>query len=182
MASMLTREFGDEGMMGVRKAAASGNADAIEQATVKALDQRGLSTAVTPDKITKGANEIAGSFANKPQQNILQDIGAFGGLEYLVPGAGKVYAGAKAAKTAYNAASNPNSVLKGYYGLERASALTSDAIARIAPSMGKYSKVLQEAAQRGGNSLAATDYVMSQQDPEYREMKRQALEQEPQEE
>jgi len=34
---------------------------------------------------------------------------------------------------------------------------------------GKYASVLQQAANRGGTSLAATNYVLQQSDPEYRQ-------------
>lgn len=36
-------------------------------------------------------------------------------------------------------------------------------------AFGKYSSVLSQAAARGGNSLAASHYLLQQQDPEYRE-------------
>ena len=40
----------------------------------------------------------------------------------------------------------------------------------IAPKLGKYAKPLMEAAQRGNKSLAATHFLLSQQDPEYRKI------------
>lgn len=39
--------------------------------------------------------------------------------------------------------------------------------------LGKFAKPLMEAAKKGNKSLAATDFVLSQLDPEYREMKKQ---------
>jgi hypothetical protein len=47
---------------------------------------------------------------------------------------------------------------------------------QIIPKMGRFSQVLSDAAQRGASSLAASDYVLQQQDPEYRELKRKAQE------
>ena len=53
-------------------------------------------------------------------------------------------------------------------------AVMSDAIADIVRTqpqrLGKFAKPLQEAAQRGGNSLAATHYVLQQTNPEYRQL------------
>ena len=56
-------------------------------------------------------------------------------------------------------------------------AVTFDAIGKLlkaAPEkLGKYHRILNNSAERGINSVAITDYLLSQQDPEYREMKRQ---------
>lgn len=54
---------------------------------------------------------------------------------------------------------------------------TTDMIGKLlkaAPEkLGKYHRILNNSAERGINSVAITDYLLSQQDPEYREMKRQ---------
>ena len=67
------------------------------------------------------------------------------------------------------------------YGIEQigrrtasSGAVMSDAIADIVRTqpqrLGKFAKPLQEAAQRGGNSLAATHFVLQQTNPEYRQL------------
>lgn len=44
-------------------------------------------------------------------------------------------------------------------------------LVRTSPQMfGRFAKPLQDAAQRGGNSLAATHFVLQQTEPEYRQM------------
>lgn len=58
-----------------------------------------------------------------------------------------------------------------------ATAFTTDMVGKLlkaAPEkLGKYHRILNNSAERGINSVAITDYLLSQQDPEYREMKRQ---------
>lgn len=44
-----------------------------------------------------------------------------------------------------------------------------EGIAALAPKLGKYAKVLTDAASRGNQSLAATHFLLSQQDPAYRQ-------------
>lgn len=44
----------------------------------------------------------------------------------------------------------------------------ADIVSMSPQALGRYSKVLQDAAQRGGQSLAITNYVLQQSDPEYR--------------
>lgn len=44
------------------------------------------------------------------------------------------------------------------------------ALDKIAPSLGKFYSPLKEAAKRGNNSLAATHFILSQRDPEYRKL------------
>jgi hypothetical protein len=54
---------------------------------------------------------------------------------------------------------------------------TTDMVSKLlktAPEkLGKYIPIINNAASRGPHSVAITDYLLSQQDPEYREMKRQ---------
>lgn len=50
----------------------------------------------------------------------------------------------------------------------------SKGLESIIPRMGKFAPVLQSAAQRGGNALAANHFVLQQNNPEYREMLKQA--------
>lgn len=46
-------------------------------------------------------------------------------------------------------------------------------IVRSSPqSFGKFAPTLQKAAERGGNALGVTDFLLQQNDPEYREMKK----------
>lgn len=47
---------------------------------------------------------------------------------------------------------------------------TAPLLESVIPQMGKFSKVLLEAAQRGTTNLAATNFVLLQTNPEYREM------------
>lgn len=50
-------------------------------------------------------------------------------------------------------------------------------VVRAAPArFGKYAKVLTDAVARGGNSLAATDFVLQQTNPEYRDQRKQIFE------
>ena len=43
-----------------------------------------------------------------------------------------------------------------------------NSLAKVAPNMGKYSKVLLDSMARGTNSAASTHYVLMQKDPDYR--------------
>lgn len=52
----------------------------------------------------------------------------------------------------------------------------SQAVQSTPQMFGKYAQPLQEAAKRGGTSLAATHYVLQQTNPEYREMIKQNME------
>lgn len=58
--------------------------------------------------------------------------------------------------------------------LASSGAVIADNIADIVKNspqkLGKFAKTLQDAASRGGTSLAATHYVLQQQDPEYRKL------------
>lgn len=47
---------------------------------------------------------------------------------------------------------------------------------KIAQKLGKYGIVLNNAAQKGGNSLGVTSYILQNQDPEYREVLRKIQE------
>src|SRR5262249_37850118 len=46
----------------------------------------------------------------------------------------------------------------------------SDVVLKAPQLLGKFAKPLQDAAARGGNSLAATHFILQQTNPEYREM------------
>lgn len=175
IAGIMTGNFGDDAFTGFRGAAAKGSAKELEELVLDKLAKSGKSHMVTPDKISRGVDDIINSMNKGPKIDPLREIGAFGGLEYMVPGLGKVYAGVKGATTAYRAASNPQTVMKGYVAAEKATAITKEVLAKIAPAMGKYSQSLMDAAARGGTSLAATDFILGQTDPEYREMKNKAL-------
>jgi len=80
---------------------------------------------------------------------------------YLVPGLNKVQAAADAAQFGPKIA-------------QKASELAVKSIDTIIPRMGKFSAVLASAAQRGSSSLASTDYVLQQTNPEYREQRKLA--------
>lgn len=45
-----------------------------------------------------------------------------------------------------------------------------EAIAKIAPKLGKYAQPLMQAAQRGNNSLASTMFILQQTDPNFRKL------------
>jgi hypothetical protein len=51
----------------------------------------------------------------------------------------------------------------------------SKALAKSPESFGKYASILKNAALKGGNSLAVTDYVLSNKDPEYKKIKSEAF-------
>lgn len=53
---------------------------------------------------------------------------------------------------------------------QKAAQTTAPLLESIIPKMGKFSKILSEAAQRGTTNLAATNFVLLQTNPEYREM------------
>lgn len=80
--------------------------------------------------------------------------GAFNPKNYISDA--KNVVGLKIAQNAGNIASGLNSMVK-----------------NTPEFFGKYANVLQQASIRGGNSLAATNYVLQQSDPEYREKIRQ---------
>lgn len=49
----------------------------------------------------------------------------------------------------------------------RANQLSTETVAQLAPRLGKYGQVLMNAAQRGADSLASTNFILQQTDPEY---------------
>lgn len=53
--------------------------------------------------------------------------------------------------------------------VQKGAAIAVDTIDKIAPMLGKYGPVLQQAAQRGSSSLATTNFLLQQTDPEYQE-------------
>jgi len=69
--------------------------------------------------------------------------------------------------------------------LASAMAISTDAIANLARSapqrLGRFAPIIQQAAQRGSQAVAATNYILQQSQPEYREMLRQMDEEQPQE-
>lgn len=59
------------------------------------------------------------------------------------------------------------------YGINTGATLAdnlSDIVARSPQALGKFAKPLQDAAARGATSLAATNFVLQQTNPEYRQM------------
>jgi hypothetical protein len=52
-------------------------------------------------------------------------------------------------------------------------AALADVVSKSPQVLGKYGPVLSQAMQRGGNSLGVTDFLLQQNDPNYREMKKQ---------
>lgn len=65
-------------------------------------------------------SNLKSKIKSKPSINILKDLGNFGGLEYAVPGLGKIFAGAKAAKVAYDTARDPSKIITGILFAEKA--------------------------------------------------------------
>lgn len=49
----------------------------------------------------------------------------------------------------------------------------ADLVEKSPQALGKYGPILQKASQRGGNALGVTDFMLQQNDPEYRKMKKE---------
>lgn len=62
---------------------------------------------------------------------------------------------------------NPNIVKFGARGLGELEQKIGNVLTKNPEAFGKFSKVLSDAARRGGNALALTHYVLSQKNPEY---------------
>ena len=77
----------------------------------------------------------------------------------------KVAMGSAAAKPLGAALKYTNAVAK-----NAANSLSLETVESLAPKLGKYGNALLNAAQRGEQSLAATHFVLSQTDPEYKMM------------
>lgn len=53
--------------------------------------------------------------------------------------------------------------------VKKGALISAETIDMLAPQLGKFGPILVEAAQRGGNSLATTNFLLQQTDPEYQE-------------
>lgn len=51
-------------------------------------------------------------------------------------------------------------------------AITTKTIDAVAPQLGKFGPLLQEAAKRGGSALGSMDFILQQKDPEYQELRK----------
>jgi hypothetical protein len=54
--------------------------------------------------------------------------------------------------------------------VQKGATIAVETIDKIAPKLGKYGPMLLEAASRGGSSLATTNFLLQQTDPEYQEI------------
>ena len=53
--------------------------------------------------------------------------------------------------------------------VEKGATISLETIERLAPQLGRFGSVLMQAAQRGGNALATTNFLLQQTEPEYQE-------------
>lgn len=142
---------------GAQKAGSSlmrGASDVLEDvatAPIKAGGEMGLAS-----RALKGVTD-AGDFASK-QFDKLGELGRQG-LGFATGGA------SVGAQGAAKAASTIHAPIQG------AARMTLE---QVIPRMGRYGKVLSDAAARGGNSLAASHFILQQQDPEYRRQLQEA--------
>lgn len=114
------------------------------------------------DKFDKGFDKLASKFGfNEQTSNLARK--ALGGSGFAGNPIGKAVAAADAASNL------PNIAQKG-------AMISMDTIEMLAPKLGKYGPVLMDAAQRGGNSLAASHFVLQQSDEGYRQKLREAQE------
>jgi len=113
--------------------------------------------------IAKDTEKLLGNKQAREQGNKLF------GLTDTIAGAGALTTGNPAVALPIMAAKK----IGEKYGNQTA-AITADRLADIvrqAPqSLGKYAPALQKAAQRGGQALAVSNYVLMQNNPEYRDM------------
>lgn len=107
----------------------------------------------TSEQVTKG-------FVDK-----VSDMGLGAGILSSTGIGSKVAMGSAAAKPLGAALKYTNAVAK-----NAANSLSLETVESLAPKLGKYGNALLNAAQRGEQSLAATHFVLSQTDPEYKMM------------
>lgn len=117
------------------------------------------------------ADPIGSDIANyaemnaKPMLNRVVDTGLGVGADLMTTG-GML---ATPAMTSKVAGYGLGAARKGVRDAAEHTYLSMDNVHTLAPHLGKYGKVLMNAAARGGQSLAATDFVLQQTDPQYRE-------------
>lgn len=165
LAGDFTTDIGSKAYSKFRSSAIGGNVDEFANAIQDIVPTK------LPDPIKK---QLAGDFLSEIQKQVPRsapigsdDVLKGIGIEFLIPGGGKAYGAYKLGQKAYEAAKDPSKVIGGLVNYEKALQLSSDTINKIAPKMGKYGKILTDAAQRGGQSLAATHYVLQQTQPGY---------------
>lgn len=90
---------------------------------------------------------------------------------YSIPGVGKGLLAVDATVAGSRAAGN---IAKAVPGLAQKGAIMSvENLPKLMPHLGKFGPTLQKAAERGGTSLAATHFVLQQQNPEYQSLIRE---------
>ena len=134
-----------------------------------------LATNPALDKVSKlGVTDMSKSLINNPMaQKVLGGVPI---VKDLVNSKAGQLAGEVSGRMA--AYSNPISgtvqgIADSARVLQKGSQITLE---KLIPNMGKFSKPLQDAAARGSQSLAATDFILAQNNPEYREQKKKLQE------
>lgn len=121
-AGVLSGGIGTDAGIALRDSLMKGNKKKFAEEMIATMDAHPTFNMI-PNK-TEVAETIYTNLKSKikanPDINLLQDLGSFGGLEYAVPGLGKVYAAAKAAKTAYDVARDPSKIVTGLLFAEKA--------------------------------------------------------------
>lgn len=166
------------------RSVASGDAEILEGNYAKKFFNE-LADIKTAQKMQATIDEIYDPIADRQHrlvqkwmqrgQDIGAGVGAGSGLGGGPLGFGVGYvagkgAGREAGRRIGKRLANPYRILK---ASERAKALTKSGVRgnplyKVMSKMGKYGQALEKASQRGGQSLAATHYVMMRRDPEYR--------------
>lgn len=150
---------------GLVKGAAAGlqkAAPAIQNIAEEVATNPGLTKIIKATDVADQTRGLTSKILNK-----------FAGSDALDSTPAKVVSGVFGRKAAY---SNPLSgVSQGVSDagrvLQKGAQLTAENLPTLLPQLGRYGKVLQDAAARGSQSLAATDFVLQQQEPEYYEMR-----------
>ena len=108
----------------------------------------------------KTAEQVARGFGDK-----VTDMGFGAGILSSTGIGSKVAVGSAIAKPLGASLKYANAAAK-----NAANSLSLETVESLAPKLGKYGNVLLNAAQRGEQSLAASHFVLSQTDPEYKMM------------
>lgn len=175
-ASVIAEGFGEPTAMKIREALYKND----KKSFIEGLRNMGGLDQYSDEAVGMVFDKLKAKMLKEPEFNPLTEIGKFGGLEYLVPGLGKVYAAGKGAETIYRTAKSPQKVAGVMLGAEKAigkaSQMSAETLNTIAPKLGKFSKILIDAAKRGGTSLGAKHFILQQTSPEYQELFKKATE------
>lgn len=130
-----------------------GASDGVMGMLPKALKTVGKYGDKFDDVFSSLTKKAVGKTGNETVDTVLNQAAKKG--SYFIPGVGKAVAAADAASAVPGAA-------------QATAQFTTKGLEKLAPYMGKFGPLINKAAQRGGNSLAASHFVLQQTSEEYR--------------